>query len=418
MEKFEIHGPAELSGKVVVSGAKNAALPALSAILLTDEPVRLRSLPAVVDIRTMARLLGHLGVEVGTSTGSGQAFHAASLSHDDAPYELVKTMRASILVLGPLLARRGHARVSLPGGCAIGPRPVNLHIAAFRKMGAEISIEHGYIEAKAAGRLRGAEISFEQVTVTGTENVMMAAALAVGTTTLRHAATEPEVVDLAELLRKMGARITGDGTPVITIEGIERLGGADHSVVPDRIEAGTYVIAGALAGQRVEVTNCRPGDLRALTGKLLETGVPLEIGEDSIVVSRAPEAVARDVETKPHPGFPTDLQAQYMTLMTQARGTATITEGIFENRFQHALELARMGADITVDHQTAVVRGPSKLSGAAVMASDLRASAALVLAGLVAENTTTIERIYHLDRGYAAMEEKLRGLGADVRRVK
>ncbi len=417
MDKFEIHGPARLSGRVAISGAKNAALPALAAVILSDDTVTLRSLPPVADIRTMTKLLAHLDVEVGGDE-SARSFRATELSHDDAPYELVKTMRASILVLGPLLARRGHARVSLPGGCAIGPRPVNLHIDALRKMGAEISIDHGDIVARAPGRLLGAEIDFEQVTVTGTENIMMAASLARGTTILRNAAAEPEVVDLADLLRAMGGRVSGDGTATITIDGVERLGSASHTIVPDRIEAGTYVLAGALAGDHVTVADCRPAHLSALLQKLHECGVPFEVGESSITVSRARSLVARDITTEPHPGFPTDLQAQYMTLMTQAEGSTSVTEGIFENRFQHALELARMGADIRIDHRTAIVRGPTRLAGARVMASDLRASAALVLAGLVADNTTTIERIYHLDRGYASMESKLRALGADVSRVR
>jgi len=418
MERFEIDGPITLEGRVEVSGAKNAALPALAATLLTDAQVELSNLPPVADIRTMTRLLVGLGVEV-EPTGDGSArFRTVRASADDAPYELVKTMRASVLALGPLVARRGHAHVSLPGGCAIGPRPVDLHIAGLEAMGAEIEIEHGSIVARAPeGGLRGAVIDFPKVTVTGTENLMMAAALADGETVLRKAAREPEVVDLAELLRAMGASISGDGTSEIRIHGVSSLGGAVHHVIPDRIEAGTWVIAGALAGGRVEVDACRSRDLAALLAVLEGAGVPVAADATCIVVGRPERIVAQDVVTAPHPGFPTDLQAQLMTLMTQAHGVSRLTEEIFENRFQHALELARMGAEIAIEHQTAVVHGPTPLSGAQVMASDLRASAALVLAGLVAEGTTVVNRIYHLRRGYARMDEKLAGLGVKVRVV-
>jgi UDP-N-acetylglucosamine 1-carboxyvinyltransferase len=418
MDKLEITGPCRLAGRVDVSGAKNAALPALAATVLTDEPVRLRHLPEVADIRTLGKVLGHLGVAIETSAAGERTLCARDLSADDAPYELVKTMRASILVLGPLVARRGHARVSMPGGCAIGPRPVDLHIAALKAMGAEIDVEHGDIVARAPRGLRGAVVYFPQVTVTGTENILMAAVLAKGTTEIRNAAEEPEIVDLVILLRAMGGRIEGEGTRTLRIEGVPRLGGAGHDILPDRIEAGTWIVAAALAGERVEIDALRPADLEAFLAALRSAGVPMEVAGDRIVVSRAEALAPRDVSTAPHPGFPTDLQAQYMTLMTQAGGRSRITETIFENRFQHALELDRMGADIRIEHQTAVVNGPSRLSGARVMASDLRASAALVLAALVADGTTTVDRIYHLDRGYAAMETKLRALGATVTRVK
>ena len=416
MDRFEIHGPATLAGRVEIAGAKNAALPALAAVLLSEEPVRLAALPGVADIRTMSKLLAQMGVAVESRERSVE-FAARTLTSGQAPYELVKTMRASVLVLGPLLARHGTARVSLPGGCAIGSRPVNLHISALQQMGAAIRVDHGDIVGVVPSRLHGADITFETVTVTGTENVMMAATLAKGTTILRNAAAEPEVVDLAEMLRAMGARITGDGTTTIEIEGVDRLSGCFHTILPDRIEAGTYVVAGALAGSRVEVAHCRPDDLSPLTDKLRACGVPLEVREDSIVVSKPDRLLAADLVTEPHPGFPTDLQAQYMTLMTQAEGSSRIEERIFENRFQHALELARMGADIRIDHHTAIVRGGLPLTGTNVMASDLRASAALVLAGLVADNTTTVHRIYHLDRGYERMEAKLTSLGANLTRV-
>jgi UDP-N-acetylglucosamine 1-carboxyvinyltransferase len=401
---------------VRISGAKNASLPDLCAALLTDEPLVLTNVPEVRDIRTMARVLGALGADVEFRVGGSLEVRAARLCSVEAPYELVKTMRASVLVLGPLLAREGRARVSLPGGCAIGARPINLHLQALQKMGAEIRVEHGYVEARAE-RLRGAEIAFETVTVTGTENVLMAAALADGETIVHNAACEPEVSDLAELLVRMGARVEGLGTPTLRVGGVERLHGARHAVIPDRIEAGTYVAACAVAGGEVEIQRCVPGHLRAVIDKFRETGVRIEEGPDNLRV-RAPRALRpADVRTLPHPGFPTDMQAQYMVLMTQAEGVATISETIFENRFMHVAELDRMGADIRVEGRTAVVRGPTPLTGAQVMATDLRASACLVLAALAAAGETVVDRVYHLDRGYHRIDEKLRGLGADIERL-
>ena len=416
MERIRIVGGRPLEGTVRISGAKNASLPELCAALLTDEQVVLDNVPEVRDIRTMGRVLDALGAGVEFRVGGTVEIRAARLTSVEAPYELVKTMRASILVLGPLLGREGRARVSLPGGCAIGARPVNLHLQALARMGAQISVEHGYVEAR-ADRLRGAEIAFEQVTVTGTENVLMAAATADGETLVHNAACEPEVVDLARLLVGMGARIEGAGTPRIRVDGVERLHGARHPVIPDRIETGTYVVACAVAGGEIEIQRCCPSHLRAVLEKLRETGVRIEEGPDNLRV-RAPRVVRpSEVKTLPHPGFPTDMQAQCMTLMTQASGTSTLTETIFENRFMHVAELERMGADIRVDGRTAVVRGPTPLSGAQVMATDLRASACLVLAGLAATGETLVDRIYHLDRGYYRIDEKLRGLGADVERI-
>ncbi len=416
MDRIRIVGGKPLEGTVRISGAKNASLPDLCATLLTDKPVRLRNVPEVRDIRTLGRLLGDLGAGVTFEVGGGVEVQAAHLTSVEAPYDLVKTMRASVLVLGPLLAREGRARVSLPGGCAIGARPINLHLQALEKMGARILVEHGYVEAQ-ADRLRGAEISFDTVTVTGTENAMMAACLAEGQTVLRNAACEPEVVDLAQLLGAMGARISGAGTPTITVDGVTALGGARHSVVPDRIETGTYLVACAIAGGDVEIQSCHPPHLRSVIDKLRETGLRIEEGPDNLRV-RAPRLVkAAAVVTHPHPGFPTDMQAQYMALMTQATGTSTITENIFENRFMHAAELVRMGANIHIEGRTAVVTGPTPLSGAQLMATDLRASASLVLAGLAAAGETVVDRVYHLDRGYYRIDEKLRGLGADIERL-
>jgi UDP-N-acetylglucosamine 1-carboxyvinyltransferase len=417
LDQFRIEGPSRLEGEVRASGAKNSALPCLAAALLTAEPVFLTNVPLVRDIRTMQRLLQHIGARTSEEPGGAVTVETPEVGSADAPYELVKTMRASVLVLGPLLARSGHVRVSLPGGCAIGVRPIDLHLAAFRKMGAEVRLEHGYVEARAR-RLSGAEIAFETVTVTGTENAMLAAALARGTTVLVNAAREPEVGDLAQLLRAMGARISGDGTPTITVDGVERLHGARHAVVPDRIEAGTYAVAAALTRGDVTVSGCVPGHLTALTTRLEAAGASVEAGADTIRVQAADVLRAHDVATAPYPGFPTDLQAQWMALATSLDGVSTVTETIFENRFQHVAELVRMGANIRLEGRWAVVEGPVRLTGASVMASDLRASAALVLAGVAAEGETAVDRVYHLDRGYDRMEEKLASLGAKVRRVR
>jgi UDP-N-acetylglucosamine 1-carboxyvinyltransferase len=416
VDKFVIEGPVRLRGEVAVSGAKNAALPCLAACLLTAEPVRLTNLPNVADIRTLRKLLQHVGARV-EADGSSATIETRTIASADAPYDLVKTMRASVLVLGPLLARSGSVRVSLPGGCAIGVRPINLHLSALEKLGAEVRLDHGYVEAKAA-RLRGAQIDFDTVTVTGTENVMLAATLASGTTRLGNAAREPEVVDLARMLNGMGAKIAGAGTETIVIEGVERLHGVSHPVIPDRIEAGTYALAAAATRGEVAIRSCAPEHLTALTTRLAATGVCLEASGDTLRV-RAPEPLrSHDVATAPYPGFPTDLQAQWMALAAGMEGVATITETIFENRFQHVAELVRMGARVRLEGRWAVVEGPSHLTGARVMASDLRASAALAIAALAAEGETTIDRVYHLDRGYERMEEKLTALGAKVRRVK
>ncbi len=417
MDEFRIEGPVRLEGEVAVSGAKNSALPCLAAALLTAEPVELSNVPLVRDIRTMQKLLQHIGAQTREDPTGTVAIATPRVGSADAPYELVKTMRASVLVLGPLLARAGFVRVSLPGGCAIGVRPIDLHLAAFRKMGAEVSLEHGYVEARAT-RLSGAEIAFETVTVTGTENAMLAATLARGSTLLVNAAREPEVGDLADLLRAMGARISGDGTPRIAIEGVEALGGARHAIVPDRIEAGTYAVAAALTRGDVAVARCRPDHLAALTTRLAAIGATVEARTGSLRVRARGPLHAHDVATAPYPGFPTDLQAQWMALATSLDGISTVTETIFENRFQHVAELQRMGANIRLEGRWAVVEGPSRLTGAAVMASDLRASAALVLAGIAAEGETVVQRVYHLDRGYDRMEEKLVGLGARVRRTR
>jgi UDP-N-acetylglucosamine 1-carboxyvinyltransferase len=416
MDKLRIAGGLRLSGRVEIGGAKNAALPALAACLLTGDRVEVENLPRVRDVRTMLRVLEQLGATV-DAAGARAAVRVERFASFEAPYDLVKTMRASVLVLGPLLARHGRARVSLPGGCAIGERPINLHIDGLLRMGAEIAVEHGYVEAKAR-RLRGASIAFPDKTVTGTENLMMAATLAEGTTVLSNAAQEPEVADLAELLIRMGASIHGAGTDEIVVEGKPSLHGVRHRVIPDRIEAGTYILAGALLGDRVEVASCRSDHQEAVIRQLEAAGVSLEVGQDTITVSAPAKPVARDLKTAPYPGYPTDMQAQYMVLMTQALGTSVIAETIFERRFMHVGELARMGADIRIEGRTAVVVGPSRLTGAQVMATDLRASACLVLAGLVADGVTVVDRVYHLDRGYESMETKLRALGASVERVR
>jgi UDP-N-acetylglucosamine 1-carboxyvinyltransferase len=416
MDRFRIRGGRRLEGSVRVSGAKNAALPALAASLLTDQPITLHNVPRVNDVTTMFRVLEHLGAEAVTEVGSSCRVRVASLREPEAPYDLVRKMRASVLVLGPLVARFGRARVSLPGGCAIGERPIGMHLDALRRLGATVELAHGYVDAS-AGRLEGAEIAFDQKTVTGTENILMAATLARGSTILRNCAEEPEVVDLADLLRAMGARIDGAGTDVITIEGVPSLHGADHSIVPDRIEAATFVMAGVLAGGEVTVEACRPGHFRTPIDRLREAGARIEVLETSVRASGGAPLSSRDVVTAPYPGFATDLQAQYMALMTQATGSSAITEAIFENRFMHVGELRRMGADISHDGRRAVVRGRTRLTGAQVMATDLRASACLVLAALIAEGTTDLNRVYHIDRGYERIEEKLLALGADIERV-
>lgn len=421
MDKFFIEGGRRLEGTVAISGAKNAALPAMAAALLTPDPVHLENIPRVRDIITMGKLLAHMMARVETPELPPTQFiiEAKTVTDAEAPYELVRTMRASILTLGPLIARFGSASVSLPGGCAIGARPVDLHLTALEKMGAEISTAHGYVEARVPnmGRLRGAHIHFEKITVTGTENILMAAALADGETVLENAAREPEITDLVELLRKMGADIEGDGTSTLRVRGQNKLHGAEHSVIPDRIEAGTFLVAGALTGGELLLTGCAPQHLQSVIAKLTEAGADItEEGPNSLRVRASRKLVGADVTTEEYPGFPTDMQAQYMTLATQAEGTSAITETIFENRYLHASEMARMGANISIDGRRAIVHGPSPLSGTKVIASDLRASASLVLAGLVARGITTIDRVYHIDRGYERIEEKLSAVGASIRR--
>lgn len=416
MQRFEIQGPVRLTGSVQAEGAKNAALPALAAALLADTPVRLSRIPDVRDIRTMLQLLEHLGIHSQVGENAVVLEPIDEGSPDDAPYELVKTMRASVLVLGPLVARRGHARVSLPGGCAIGVRPIDQHLAGLEALGARVELAHGYVTAT-ADRLRGARFRFSVPTVTGTENLMMAAALATGETVLENCAREPEIEDLARLLVAMGAQVEGAGSPTIHIAGVDSLQGTEHAVIADRIEGGTYLIGAAITGGDVTLEQIEPADLASLLSHLEAAGCEVETGATHARVRRTGELIARDVTTAPHPGFPTDLQAQYMALMTQAHGAATIREQVFENRFQHVPELNRIGATIEVDGSTAVVHGPTPLAGATVMATDLRASACLVLAGLVAEGRTQVSRIYHLDRGYAHMEDKLNRLGAKVQRT-
>jgi UDP-N-acetylglucosamine 1-carboxyvinyltransferase len=417
MEKLQISGGIRLAGDVRASGAKNAALPILAAGLLADTPLTIGNVPHLHDVTTMIELLGRMGVGVTVAEGMRVEVDGARLTEPVAPYELVKTMRASILVLGPLLARHGEARVSLPGGCAIGARPVNLHIAGLEAMGAEIGVESGYIHAK-AGRLKGARIVLDTVTVTGTENLMMAATLAEGRTVIENAAREPEVVDLAGCLNAMGAAVAGAGTDTIVIDGRERLGGCEYEVLPDRIETGTFLVAGAITGGRVRVRSARPDHLDAVLAKLREAGATVETGPDWVSVDmhgKRPTAV--DIRTAPYPGFPTDMQAQFAALDSIADGVATIVETIFENRYMHMLELRRLGAELRIEGHTAVIQGVPRLSGAPVMATDLRASASLVLAGLVAEGVTDVQRIYHIDRGYECIEEKLRQLGASIRRM-
>src|SRR5438128_60158 len=418
MDKLVIRGGNPLLGTIRVSGAKNAALPAMAAAILTEEPVILENIPQVRDIETTRKLLAEMGADV--ELGYGRAQHRTTiccrnLASPEASYELVKTMRASTLVLGPLVARCGRARVSLPGGCAIGARPVDLHIKGLERLGAVITQEHGFIEASAK-RLRGAEIVFDKITVTGTEDLLMAAVLAEGESIMLNCAREPEVADLADLLNKMGAQVEGAGTSTIRVKGVSRLHGAKHRIIPDRIEAGTFIIAGALTGGDLNVAGCDPRHFMALLQKLEEAGVKTAHSADAVRVIGGPSRAA-DVVTEEYPGFPTDMQAQYMALATQANGTSIITENIFENRFMHAQELVRMGASIKIEGRRAVVRGRTPLSAAAVLASDLRASASLVLAALVAEGESIIDRVYHIDRGYEHIEEKLRGVGAQIRRI-
>jgi UDP-N-acetylglucosamine 1-carboxyvinyltransferase len=417
MDKFLIQGGVPLEGEIPVSGSKNSALPALAASLLTSEKVVLSRIPKVRDIRTMEKLLAHTGASVKHERGC-VIIEAADLARPEAPYEVVKTMRASSLVLGPLVARCGRARVSLPGGCAIGSRPINLHVAALERLGATVRQEHGYIEAEARNGLQGAEVSFDRITVTGTEDLLMAAVLASGETVINNAAREPEVVDLADLLTKMGASIEGAGTSTIRIKGVSKLHGTSHTIIADRIEAGTFLLAGAITKGDVTITGCSPEHLRALISKLHDCGADItEPAVDTLRVRARRKMKSVDMTTEEHPGFATDLQAQFMALMTQAEGIAIITETIFENRFMHAQELARMGANIRLDGRRAIVAGTTRLSGAEVIASDLRASASLVLAALAAQGETSIDRVYHIDRGYEKIEAKLAGAGAHIRRV-
>jgi UDP-N-acetylglucosamine 1-carboxyvinyltransferase len=417
MDQFKITGGAPLSGELPVSGSKNAALPALAACLLTDEPVVLSHLPRVKDIVTMQKLLQYTGARIGLHDGK-VCVHAKSLDRPEAPYDVVKTMRASSLVLGPLVGRTGRARVSMPGGCAIGARPINLHVSALERLGATIQQSHGYVEAVAPSGLKGGNIHFDRITVTGTEDVLMAAVLARGETVIRNAAREPEVKDLAELLIKMGAKIEGAGTSIIKIRGVERLHGAEHAVIPDRIEAGTFLLAGAISQGDVVVTGCNPEHVAALAVKMEQAGAEIDQTEPEALrvrCSQRPKSI--DITTEEYPGFATDLQAQYMAWMTVARGISFVTETIFENRFMHALELARMGANIRVEGRQAIVAGTERLTGAQVIASDLRASASLVLAALVAQGESIVDRVYHVDRGYERIEQKLAAVGAHIQRI-
>jgi UDP-N-acetylglucosamine 1-carboxyvinyltransferase len=417
MDKFVVKGGVPLRGEIATGGAKNSALPALAATLLTDETVILHRIPRVRDVRTMQRLLVDIGASAEVD-GESVRIQVRVVRSPEAPYELVKTMRASSLVLGPLVARAGRARVSLPGGCAIGARPINLHLAGLEQLGAQIQQSHGYVEAVAPQGLRGASIRFERITVTGTEDLMMAAVLARGETVLQNAAREPEVTDLAALLGKMGAKIEGAGTSTIRIDGVEQLYGAEHSIIPDRIEAGTFLVAGAITGGDLTVTGCIPEHNVALINKLQAAGAEVtELNASTLRVRAAGRLRSADVTTEEYPGFPTDLQAQYMALMTQAEGIAIITETIFENRFMHAQEMARMGANIRLEGHQAIVAGCKELTGAGVIASDLRASASLVLAALVARGETVIDRVYHIDRGYDKIEGKLAAVGAQIRRI-
>jgi UDP-N-acetylglucosamine 1-carboxyvinyltransferase len=413
MDKIVIHGGHRLRGEVRVSGAKNAALPILASALLTRGRNIFRNVPALNDVATMGRLLEELGAEV--TPGHRSIIDTSRVNKIAAPYDLVKTMRASALVLGPLVARYGHAEVALPGGCAIGARPIDQHLKGLEALGAKITLDHGNVTAKAK-RLHGAVIVFDMATVTGTENLMMAAALAKGTTTLENAACEPEVEELATVINKMGGRVQGAGTSVIHIEGVDELHAIDHAIIPDRIEAGTLMVAAAMTKGNVLVRDCVPEHLDAVIAKLRAAGATVTIEAEGVRVRGASQVQPTDIATRPHPGFPTDMQAQFMAFMTMAKGQSVLTENIFENRYMHVMELQRMGAEILIEGRTAIVRGPCRLKGARVMATDLRASAALVLAGLVAEGRTDVSRIYHLDRGYERLEKKLRSLGADVRR--
>jgi UDP-N-acetylglucosamine 1-carboxyvinyltransferase len=422
MDKLLIEGGRPLEGSIRISGAKNSALPAMTAALLTSERVELDNIPRVRDIITMGRLLAHMSaiVETPELPPTAMIIQAGEINGAEAPYELVRTMRASILTLGPLVARTGAARVSLPGGCSIGARPVDLHLKALEQMGAEIATSHGYVEARVpgGGRLRGGRVVFDKITVTGTENILMAAALAEGETQIENAALEPEITDLADLLIKMGADIKGAGTASILVRGKQRLHGAKHTIIPDRIEAGTFLVAGAITKGSLELTGCVPEHLTSVIAKLRETGVEIrETGPGTLCVHGAKKLVAADVRTEEYPGFATDMQAQFMALATQAEGTSVVTETIFENRFLHASEMMRMGANISIEGRNAVVHGPSRLSGTGVIASDLRASASLVLAALVAQGETVIDRVYHIDRGYERIEEKLSSVGARIRRI-
>ena len=416
MEQREFIGGHRLVGEVRISGAKNAALPILAASLLTSEDLVLHNVPNLTDVRTMLKLVQSMGVKV-EQDGDTVRLNASAVTNTKAPYELVKTMRASILTLCPLVARFGSAEVSLPGGCAIGARPVDQHIKGLRQLGAEVNIDHGYVVAKSA-RLKGAHLFTDMVTVTGTENLLMAAVLADGETVIDNAAREPEVVDLVHCLRAMGAKIEGEGTPMIKVQGVDRLHGAEHTVVADRIEAGSFFVAAAVTQGDVLVTHCEPLHMVAVLDKLREAGISLDVGQDWVRVKMRGRPKAVSVRTDPYPGFPTDMQAQFMTLNCLAEGTARVTETIFENRFMHVPELMRLGADIQIDGSTAIVRGVPSLTGANMMATDLRASASLVIAALSAQGESVVDRIYHLDRGYEAMETKLKALGADITRIR
>ena len=418
MDKLEIHGGVPLRGEIRIAGAKNSALPIMASTLLTKDTVKVGNLSHLYDITTMLELLGCMGVESIVGEKLGVEISSGTIRHFNAPYELVKTMRASILVLGPMLAHYGEAQVALPGGCAIGSRPVNLHLAALKKMGADITVEDGYIKARTNGRLKGAHIFMDLVTVTGTENVMMAACLADGVTIIENAAREPEVVDLAHCLRAMGADIAGEGTDTIKINGVKTLHGCEYNVMPDRIETGTYLIAVAATRGKIKVKDTRPSILEAVLSKLEEAGAQIDIGEDWIALDmkgQRPRAVS--LTTAPYPAFPTDMQAQFTALNAVAEGTGTITETVFENRFMHVHEMNRMGADLKVEGNTVLVNGKEILKGAPVMATDLRASASLIIAGLMSESQTTVDRIYHIDRGYECIEEKLQLLGAKIKRL-
>jgi UDP-N-acetylglucosamine 1-carboxyvinyltransferase len=418
MEKLVIEGGPRLEGNIYTSGAKNSALPVLAACLLTDEPVTLHRIPRVRDIRTMEKLLTYIGAEIDKKLDGSLVVHAKTIQDPSAPYELVKTMRASSLVLGPLVGRIGRARVSMPGGCAIGARPINLHVSGLEQLGAKTTQEHGYIEASAPDGLRGASYRFERITVTGTEDLLMASVLARGETLIENAAREPEVCDVAALLTKMGAKIEGAGTPTIRVTGVERLHGAEHTIIPDRIEAGTFLIAGAITGGDVVVNDCEPKHLGALVDKMRQAGADVTQPDPTALRVRSRGRLrSADMTTEEYPGFATDLQAQFMALMTQAEGISFITETIFENRFMHVQELARMGANIRIEGRQAVVAGVSKLSGAQVIASDLRASASLVLSALIANGETVVDRVYHIDRGYENIEGKLGRIGAKIRRI-